>query len=69
MDATFETEQEAVGRRIADVPELSGALAFGDDGNKATRNAEAMALCVRLEWSPQWGITSRSPANGEVILR
>jgi predicted RNase H-like HicB family nuclease len=47
-----ETEQEADGRWIAEVPELSGVLAYGETRSDAIARAEALALRVladRLE--------------------
>jgi predicted RNase H-like HicB family nuclease len=52
MHLTIETEREVDGRRIAEVPELPGVLAYGDTERRAVLNAEILALRVladRLE--------------------
>ena len=41
-----ETEQEADGRWIADVPELPGVLAYGMSRDEAVRRAQALSLRV-----------------------
>ena len=52
MNLAVETEQEADGRWIAEVPQIPGALAYGADRWEAISRAEALALRVladRLE--------------------
>ena len=47
-----ETEQEADGRWIAEVPELPGVMAYGQSREEAIRRAQALSLRVladRLE--------------------
>lgn len=47
-----ETEQEADGRWIAEVPELPGVMAYGRTRDEAIRRAQALSLRVladRLE--------------------
>lgn len=54
MNLTIETELEADGRWIAEVPELPGVLAYGATKAEAMRLAETLALRViaeRLEHS------------------
>ena len=46
MRLTIELEQEADGRWIAEVPELSGVLAYGDTQDKAAQLARALAFRV-----------------------
>ncbi|MGI8496605.1 MAG: type II toxin-antitoxin system HicB family antitoxin [Gemmatimonadaceae bacterium] len=46
MDLTVETEREEDGRWIAEVPDLSGVLAYGDTRNQAIARAEALPLRV-----------------------
>jgi predicted RNase H-like HicB family nuclease len=46
MNITFETELEADGRWIAEVPELSGVMAYGASEGEAIAKAEALALRV-----------------------
>ncbi|MGQ0456128.1 MAG: type II toxin-antitoxin system HicB family antitoxin [Hyphomicrobium sp.] len=46
MKLTLETEQDADGRWIAEVPELPGVLAYGDTRDAAMAKAEALALRV-----------------------
>jgi len=46
MRLTIETEREADGRWIAEVPELPGVLAYGASENEAAAKAEALALRV-----------------------
>jgi predicted RNase H-like HicB family nuclease len=40
MKLTIETEQEMDGRRIAEVPELAGVLAYGATRDEAMAKAE-----------------------------
>lgn len=49
MRITFETEREADGRWIAEVPELAGVLAYGATEKEAMARAEALALRVIAE--------------------
>ena len=52
MHLTIETEREADGRWIAEVPELPGVVAYGTTEDEAAAKAEAMATCIcadRLE--------------------
>ena len=41
---TFEYEQEADGRWIAEIPEVPGALAYGETKEEAAAKAEVIAL-------------------------
>jgi predicted RNase H-like HicB family nuclease len=43
---TIETEQEEDGRWIAEVPELSGAMVYGQTREEAIARVQALALCV-----------------------
>ena len=49
MNFTIEHEQEDDGRWIAEVPELPGALAYGENAQEAMAKAEALALRVLAE--------------------
>lgn len=52
MSLTVEVEQEGDGRWLAEVPELSGVLAYGQTSPEAIARAQALALRViadRLE--------------------
>ena len=52
MRLTIETEQEDDGRWLAEVPQLSGVLAYGQTRSEAIDHAKALALRViadRLE--------------------
>ena len=52
MNLTIEIEQERDGRWIAEVPALSGALAYGGTREEAVARVQALALRVladRLE--------------------
>jgi predicted RNase H-like HicB family nuclease len=52
MNLIIETEQEKDGRRIAEVPELPGALAYGTSRQEAITKVEALVLRIladRLE--------------------
>lgn len=54
MNFTIEQEQESDGRWLAEVPELSGVLAYGTTSLEAMTKAEVLALRViaeRLEHS------------------
>ena len=46
MELSIETELEADGRWIAEVPELPGVLAYGATQGEAMLKAEALALRV-----------------------
>jgi predicted RNase H-like HicB family nuclease len=46
MALTVEVEQEEDGRWIAEVPELPGVLAYGQNRDEAVGRAEALALRV-----------------------
>jgi predicted RNase H-like HicB family nuclease len=46
---TLQHEREEDGRWIVEIPELSGALAYGATANEAARKAEALALRVLAE--------------------
>ena len=49
MNFTLESEKEADGRWLAEVPELSGVLAYGATRDEALSKAEALALRVLAE--------------------
>lgn len=49
MKLTLETEQEDDGRWVAEVPELSGVLAYGATREEAMGRAEVLALRVLAE--------------------
>ena len=49
MNLTLETELEADGRWIAEIPELPGVLAYGQTQNEAMSKAEALGLRVLAE--------------------
>ncbi len=49
MKLTIETELEEGGRWIAEVPELSGVLAYGATQDEAMAKAEVLALRVLAE--------------------
>ena len=49
MTMTIETEQETDGRWLAEVPEISGALAYGATQEQAIAHAKALALRVIAE--------------------
>jgi len=49
MNFTIETEREEDGRWIAEVPELSGVLAYGSTASEAMAKAEVLALRVLAE--------------------
>ena len=46
MNLAVETEQEADGRWIAEVPSLAGVLAYGTTRQEAISRVEALALRV-----------------------
>ncbi|OGG57242.1 MAG: hypothetical protein A3F84_13240 [Candidatus Handelsmanbacteria bacterium RIFCSPLOWO2_12_FULL_64_10] len=46
MKLTIETEQEDDGRWIAEVPELSGAMVYGQTREEAIARVQALALRV-----------------------
>jgi predicted RNase H-like HicB family nuclease len=49
MQFTIETEQEEDGRWIAEVPEIPGAMVYGDSREQALRRVQALALRVLSE--------------------
>ncbi len=49
MHFTVENEREEDGRRIAEVPELPGVLAYGATADEAMAKAEVLALRVIAE--------------------
>lgn len=49
MNLTIETDREADGRWIAEVPELPGVLAYGATQDEAMAKAEVLALRVLAE--------------------
>jgi len=52
MNLAVETEQEADGRWIAEIPQIPGVMAYGANRHEAISRAEALALRVladRLE--------------------
>jgi predicted RNase H-like HicB family nuclease len=49
MKLTIETDREADGRWIAEVPELAGVLAYGATQDEAMAKAEVLALRVLAE--------------------
>lgn len=52
MNLAVETEQETDGRRIAEIPQIPGVMAYGANRNEAISRVEALALRVpadRLE--------------------
>ncbi|GHS94723.1 hypothetical protein FACS1894139_10280 [Planctomycetales bacterium] len=56
MQLRIETEQEIDGRWIAELPDLPGALAYGNTRENAIANVQALALRVaadRLEEAPE----------------
>lgn len=49
MQYHIECEQELDGRWLAEVPELSGVLCYGNSADEAMRKAETLALRVVAE--------------------
>ncbi len=49
MRYVVETEQEADGRWIAEIPEISGAMLYGKTREQAIAHVEALALRVIAE--------------------
>ena len=49
MNFTIECEQETDGRWLAEVPQLSGVLAYGRSADEATAKAQVLALRVLAE--------------------
>ncbi|MEQ1615303.1 MAG: type II toxin-antitoxin system HicB family antitoxin [Hyphomicrobiaceae bacterium] len=52
MQLTIECEQEDDGRWLAEVPELSGVLAYGATRDEAAAAAQVLALRVMAERAP-----------------
>jgi len=50
MDYTIELEQEDDGRWIAEIPALSGVMAYGTTRSEAESKVEAMALRVIADY-------------------
>jgi predicted RNase H-like HicB family nuclease len=55
---TIETEREVDGRWIAEIPELSGVMAYGATKDEAVARAAALALRVIAERLEQGEATS-----------
>ena len=49
MKLSIESEREADGRWVAEVPELPGVLAYGSNRNEALAKAQVLALRVLAE--------------------
>ncbi len=49
MNLCIESEREADGRWLAEVPELPGVLAYGANRNEALAKAQVLALRVLAE--------------------
>ncbi|MGA7267300.1 MAG: type II toxin-antitoxin system HicB family antitoxin [Aestuariivirga sp.] len=49
MNLSFDVEQEDDGRWLAEVPELTGVMAYGATRREAMAKAEALALRVLAE--------------------
>jgi predicted RNase H-like HicB family nuclease len=49
MNLSFDVEQEDDGRWLAEVPELTGVMAYGKTRREAMAKAEALALRVLAE--------------------
>ncbi|MGL4591838.1 MAG: type II toxin-antitoxin system HicB family antitoxin [Aestuariivirga sp.] len=49
MNISFDVEQEDDGRWLAEVPELTGVMAYGATRREAMAKAEALALRVLAE--------------------
>ena len=49
MNLSIESEREADGRWLAEVPQLPGVLAYGVDRNPALSRAQVLALRVLAE--------------------
>jgi len=45
----IETEQEEDGRWIAELPDIPGAMAYGDTRENATANVQALALRIAAD--------------------
>lgn len=49
MKFTVEVEQEEDGRWIAEIPQVAGAMAYGESRSEAVARVEALALRVLAE--------------------
>lgn len=49
MTFVVETEQETDGRWLAEIPQISGAMAYGSTRQEAVSRVEALALRVLAE--------------------
>lgn len=61
MHLTIETEQEADGRWIAEVPQIPGAMVYGTTRAAAIRSVQALALRVlsdRIENGEEFALIS-----------
>jgi len=50
MQFRIETEQETDGRWIAEVMDIPGVMAYGEDRTRAIAKAKALALRVLADW-------------------
>ena len=46
MSFEIEVEQETDGRWLAEIPDLPGAMAYGDNSEEAVQNVQALGLRV-----------------------
>ena len=59
MNLTVETEQEADGRWIAEIPQIPGAMAYGADRQEAISQVKALALRILAE-REDWHVLSKA---------
>jgi len=52
VTATVETEEEADGRWIAEIPQIPGAMSYGDTRDEAIARVQALRLRVLADFSP-----------------
>jgi hypothetical protein len=50
---TVETEEEADGRWIAEIPQIPGAMSYGNTRDEAIARVEALGLRVLADCSPR----------------
>lgn len=60
MNFHVELEQETDGRWIAEIPELSGVLVYGDTREAATQKVQALAMRVLADGLEQGKITAKT---------
>ena len=69
MSFAVEIEQEADGRWIAEVPDLSGVMVYGKSRDEALSRVQALALRGEVPYARPFGQLTPHLANGDPEFR